>query len=149
MRRVFFPSWKLVNFHCFYSVWKTGRKGDVHVEEKSKITRRLKLGGGKERESSVPLLGSDHLAGRQIPARLTFSSKNEEKKKKKKKDKDISPGQGLVFRIRHYHSVFLSFSYNPRPVFVLHVFSLLSLSLSLLSTWILGSRSFPPGGQTE
>lgn len=103
----------------------------------------------RERESSAPLLGSDHLAGRQIPARLTFSSKNEEKKKKKKKDKDISPGQGLVFRIRHYHSVFLSFSYNPRPVFVLHVFSLLSLSLSLLSTWILGSRSFPPGGQTE
>lgn len=101
------------------------------MEEKSKITRRLKLGREKERESSVPLLGSDHLAGRQIPARLTFSSKNEEKKKKKKKDKDISPGQGLVFRIRHYHSVFLSFSYNPRPVFLLHVFSLLSLSCLL------------------
>lgn len=39
----------------------------------------------RERKSSAPLLGSDHLAGRQIPARLTFSSKNEEKKKKKKK----------------------------------------------------------------
>lgn len=50
------------------------------MEEKSKITRRLS--SEKRERERVPLLG-DHLAGRQIPARLTFSSKNEKKKEKR------------------------------------------------------------------
>lgn len=91
--------------------------GIVHVEEKSKITRRLS--SEKRERERVSLLG-DHLAGRQIPARLTFSSKNEKKKEKRQR---YFARPGLVFRTRHYHSVFLSFSYNPRPVFVPHVSS--------------------------
>lgn len=50
------------------------------MEEKSKITRRL----SSEKRERVPLLG-DQLAGRQIPARLTFSSKNEKKKEKRQR----------------------------------------------------------------
>ena len=73
--------------------FEKGRRDRTRGREKQNY-QAFKLGEERER---VSLLG-DHLA-------------------------DISPGQGLVFRTRHYHSVFLSFSYNPRPVFVPHVSS--------------------------
>lgn len=109
------------------------------MEEKSKITRRLssveREQHFRERESSgtYPRRCSDYLAGRQIPARLTFSSKNE--KKKKEKDKDISPGQDLVFRIlgiispcsSHSRVILDPFSSSTCS----HTFSPLCLDLSL------------------
>lgn len=60
--------------------FEKGRRDRTRGREKQNY-QAFKLGEERER---VSLLG-DHLAGRQIPARLTFSSKNEKKKEKRQR----------------------------------------------------------------